>query len=43
MGCVKAVKKEYKIKKIESLYHATYECRTIEHIYNQILAEFELE
>ena len=32
-----------KIKYIEYLCHATYECRTVEYIYNQLLAEFELE
>ena len=42
-GMCRSCKKENKIKHIESLHHATYECRTVEYIYSQILAEFELE
>ena len=42
-GMCKSCKNEYKIKNIESRYHATYECRMVKYIYNQILAEFELE
>ena len=42
-GMCKSCKKEYKIKNSESLYHANFECRTVEYIYNQILAVLKLE
>ena len=43
MGCVGVAKKENKLKVIESLLHATYECSSVEYIYRQILSEFALD
>ena len=39
----RSCKKENKLKIIESLLHATYECSSVEYIYRQILSEFALE
>ena len=42
-GMCISYKKENKIKNIESLYHATFECSSVEYIYNQIMTEFKIE
>ena len=42
-GMCRSCKKENKLKVIESLLHATYECNSVEYIYRQILSEFALD